>query len=131
MARVIQSVTVAAFIAAFVVGGTYAQDHAGHQQAAAKPAASTAKPPEIFCATMKTGALCPTGTVGVFRLTGDKQKQWLSAVARYNQAVQAAIQQLEGDAKATLTPAQQAELGKWFDVGVNTQLNQLLASSSR
>jgi hypothetical protein len=80
---------------------------------------------------MKTGALCPTGTVGVFRLTGDKQKQWLSAVARYNQAILTAIQQLQGDAKTTLTPAQQAQLDKWFDVGVNTQLNQLLASSTR
>jgi hypothetical protein len=131
MARVIQSVTLAAFIGAFVVGTLYAQDHAAHQQPAPKAAASTAAPPEIFCATMKTGALCPTGTVGVFRLTGDKQKQWLSAVARYNQAILTAIQQLQGDAKTTLTPAQQAQLDKWFDVGVNTQLNQLLASSTR
>lgn len=130
MSRMMRTLTLTAMIGAFVVVTPYAQDHAGHQMPAAKPAAA-ADGPEIFCATMKTGALCPHGTVGVFKLSGDKQKQWLSAVAKYNQAIEAAIQQLQGDAKNTLTPAQMAQLDKWFAVGVNTQLNQLLAPGTR
>lgn len=127
MSRMMRTLTMAVVMGAFAVVTPQAQDHTGHQMPAAKAAAA----PEIFCATMKTGALCPHGTAGMFQLSGEKQKQWLTAIAKYNQAIEAAIQQLQSDAKPALTPAQMAQLDKWFAVGVNTQLNQLLAPSTR
>ena len=123
----IQHVALAAAIAVITIAPLVAQEHAEHQQAA-KPAAKTATP-EIFCATMKTGALCPTGTVGALSLSGQKQEQWLAAVQRYNKAVTDATTQLQADAKGVLTPAQIAQVNKWFAVGMNVQINQLLASS--
>jgi hypothetical protein len=113
---------------ALVVGTLYAQQHPAEDQQAAKPAAK-AEAPEIFCASMKTGALCPTGTVSSLHLSGQKQDQWLDAVQRYNKAIEDANKQLHADAKDVLTPAQIAQVDKWFAVGVNTQLNQLLASA--
>jgi len=116
-----------AAVVALAIGTLSAQHPAEHQQAA-KPAAKTSVP-EIFCASMKTGALCPTGTVASLHLSGEKQDQWLDAVQRYNKAVEDANKQLQADAKGVLTPAQIAQVDKWFAVGVNTQLNQLLASA--
>ena len=58
-------------IAVVVVGLSLAtldarQRPAGRQQSAAAPA------PEVFCNTMQAGALCPTGTVSVLKLSGLK-----------------------------------------------------------
>jgi hypothetical protein len=69
------------------------------------------------------------GTVGALNLSGQKQEQWLAAVQRYNKAVADATTQLQADAKGVLTPAQIAQVNKWFAVGMNVQINQLLASS--
>lgn len=92
---------------------------------------SAAKPPEIFCDTMQTGTLCPTGTVGLFKLSGAKAESWLTAVGRYNKAVMDATQQLRGDVKGLLTPEQLLELDRWFRQGLNTEVNRTLASQTR
>jgi hypothetical protein len=89
---------------------------------------ATAQPPEVFCNTMQAGALCPTGTVSVLKLTGPKIQQWLDLVNKYNESVENATKQLKADAKGVLTPAQLAELDRWMDKGINPEVNKILAS---
>jgi hypothetical protein len=86
-----------------------------------------AEAPEVFCNTMQAGALCPTGTVGIFKLAGPRAQQWLDAVNKYNAAVEAAAKQLKADGKAVLTPNQLSELDRWLGRGLNPQVNKLLA----
>jgi hypothetical protein len=94
-----------------------------------RPAASAAAAaPEVFCDTMQAGALCPTGTVSILKLSGPKVQQWLDAVGKYNAAVLNATQQLKADARSVLTPAQIAELDRWMDKGINPEVNRILAS---
>ncbi|HEY3161362.1 MAG TPA: hypothetical protein VGJ78_20490 [Vicinamibacterales bacterium] len=93
--------------------------------------AAPAKAPEVFCNTMQAGALCPTGTVSVLKLSGPKVQQWLDAVEKYNTSVENATKQLKTDARGILTPAQMAELDRWMDKGLNPEVNRLLASRSR
>jgi hypothetical protein len=90
-----------------------------------------AKAPEIFCNTMQAGALCPTGTVSVLKLSGPKVQQWLDVVERYNDTVENATKRLKTDAKSILTPAQMAELDRWMDKGMNPEVNRVLASRTR
>lgn len=92
-----------------------------------RPAASD-QAPEVFCNTMQAGALCPTGTVSILKLSGPKVQQWLDAVNKYNAAVEAAARQLKADAKPVLTSAQMAELDRWLAKGINPEVNKLLAS---
>jgi hypothetical protein len=77
---------------------------------------------------MQAGALCPTGTVSILKLQGPKVQQWLDAVGKYNEAVEAATRQLKADSKGILTPAQLSELDRWMDKGINPEVNKLLAS---
>jgi hypothetical protein len=98
------------------------QRPAERQQPAAAPA------PEVFCDTMQAGALCPTGTVSVLKLSGPKVQQWLDAVGKYNDAVEHATKQLKAEARSVLTPAQIAELDRWMDKGINPEVNRILAS---
>ena len=114
-------------IAVLVVGISLAtldarQRPAERQQPAAAPA------PEVFCNTMQAGALCPTGTVSVLKLSGPKVQQWLDAVGKYNDAVESATKQLKADTRSVLTPAQLAELDRWMDKGINPEVNRILAS---
>src|SRR5688500_3397373 len=83
------------------------------QQPAAAPAA-----PEVFCNTMQAGALCPTATVSILKLSGPKVQQWMDAVGKYNAAVLNATQQLKADSRSVLTPAQLVELDRWMDKGI-------------
>jgi hypothetical protein len=94
-------------------------------------AQSPAKAPEIFCNTMQAGALCPTGTVSVLKLSGPKVQQWLDLVEKYNDTVEDATRTLKADARNILTPAQMAELDRWMEKGLNPEVNRLLASRSR
>jgi hypothetical protein len=87
-----------------------------------------ADPPEVFCNTMQAGALCPTGTVGILKLSGPRAQQWLDAVGKYNAAVEAAARQLKADAKTMLTPNQMTELDRWLAKGLNPEVNKILAS---
>ena len=98
-----------------------------------RPAGQQAAPaaaPEVFCNTMQAGALCPTGTVSILKLQGPKVQQWLDAVGKYNEAVEAATRQLKADSKGILTPAQLSELDRWMDKGINPEVNKLLASKN-
>jgi hypothetical protein len=94
-------------------------------------AQSPSKTPEVFCNTMQAGALCPTGTVSVLKLSGPKVQQWLDLVETYNDTVEAATKKLKADARNILTPAQMAELDRWMEKGLNPEVNRLLASRSR
>ncbi len=91
-----------------------------------QPVAAAA--PEVFCNTMQAGALCPTGTVSILKLSGPKVQQWMDAVNKYNAAVDNAAKQLKADAKPVLTPAQMTELDRWMDKGINPEVNRILAS---
>jgi hypothetical protein len=82
-----------------------------------RASSGTAAAPEVFCNTMQAGALCPTGTVSILKLQGPKVQQWLDAVGKYNEAVEAATRQLKADSKGILTPAQLSELDRWMDKG--------------
>jgi hypothetical protein len=127
---------------AFVVGSLalatpYAQEHdhqapaAARPAAAARPPAAAEHPPDVFCETMKTGQLCSTGTTTLLGLTPEKREAWVAAVRTYNRAVNAAIMALQVEAKSTLSPAQIAEVNRWFAIGINPQINQILAASAR
>lgn len=111
-------------------GALYAQQHAEHHQAPAKPAAA-AEPPEVFCGTMKTGQLCSHGTTSALGLTPEKRDAWVAAVRKYNRTVNDATMQLQAEAKTVLSAAQLAEVERWFAVGMNPQMNQLLAAPSK
>ena len=114
-------------IAVIAVGLSLATLDARQRPADRQPAAA-AVAPEVFCDTMQAGALCPTGTVSMLKLSGPKVQQWLDAVGKYNAAVLNATQQLKADAKSVLTPAQIAELDRWMDKGINPEVNRILAS---
>src|SRR5919201_6606663 len=101
------------------------------QRPASTQQSTPARAPEVFCNTMQAGALCPTGTVSVLKLSGPKADQWLDAVQKYNDAVEGATRKLKADARNILTPAQMAELDRWMDKGLNPEVNRLLASRSR
>ena len=93
--------------------------HARQQPAAA---------PEVFCNTMQAGALCPTATVSILKLSGPNVQKWMEAISKYNAAVENATRQLKADSKAFLTPAQTAELDRWMDKGLNPEVNKILAA---
>ena len=113
-------------IAILVAAMSLATLDAGQRPAAqSTPAAAT---PEVFCNTMQAGALCPTGTVSILKLSGPKVQQWMDAVNKYNESVENASKQLKADAKSVLTPAQMSELDRWMSKGINPEVNKILAS---
>ena len=114
-------------IAVLVVGISLATLDA-RQRPAERQQPAAAAAPEVFCNTMQAGALCPTGTVSVLKLSGPKVQQWLDAVGKYNDAVENATKQLKADTRNVLTPAQLAELDRWMDKGINPEVNRILAS---
>jgi len=116
-------------IALVVNIASYAQqhDHVEHQNQSAA-SASADDDVAIFCPTMKTGQLCSHGTANVLQLKGDKQEKWIKMAQKYDRAVNAATLQLFKDSEEVLTPAQQDLLKKWFAVGLNPEINQLLYS---
>jgi hypothetical protein len=101
------------------------------QQRGAQPAgAQKSEAPEVFCNTMQAGALCPTATVSILKLSGPNVQKWLDAIGKYNAAVENATRQLKADTKGFLTPAQQAEIDRWMDKGINPEVNRILAQRS-
>ena len=98
------------------------QDHSQHQN----QGQAAAEEEHIFCPTMKTGQVCTHGTAATLGLTGDKNEKWVAMARKYNQAVNAATNQLFADAEGVLTPAQQELLKAWFAVGLNPEINQVL-----
>jgi hypothetical protein len=113
---------ITSFRLALVIGVaalSFATVHARQQPAAA---------PEVFCNTMQAGALCPTATISILKLSGPNVQQWLDAVGKYNAAVENATRQLKADTKGFLTPAQASEMDRWMDKGINPEVNRILAS---
>ena len=97
---------------------------------AAKASTQPAAVPEIFCPTMKTGQLCSHGTGDALKLTGEKYDKWIESVRKYNKAVDVATVQLQADVQGMLTTQQNAELKRWFALGLNPQMNDLLSQAS-
>jgi hypothetical protein len=119
-------------LSALVIATLSAQQHDhGAPASAATPVAEAEHPPEVFCATMKTGQLCSLGTATLLGLTPEKREAWLAAVRVYNREVNAAITKLQEQAKTTLSPAQIQEVNSWFAVGINPQINQLLGVTAK
>jgi hypothetical protein len=126
-------IAVAIVMSGLVLGAVYAQQEHDHSAPAA-PAAQMAgaeHAPEIFCGTMKTGQLCSMGTTTLLGLTPEKREAWLAAIRQYNNAVNAAITALQAQAKSNLSATQVAEVDRWFAIGINPQINQLLGVSVR
>ena len=134
----VQLIAVAVMASGVVLGTAYAQehDHSAPAKAPAARAASAARPaavehpPEVFCGTMKTGQLCSMGTVTLLGLTPEKREAWIAAVRTYNKAANEAIVALQGQAKGNLSAAQVDEVNRWFAIGVNPQINQLLLATA-
>jgi hypothetical protein len=116
-------------IAVLVVGFSLATLDARQRPVERQPSA-TGPAPEVFCNTMQAGALCPTGTVSVLKLSGPKVEQWLDAVNTYNDSVETATKRLKADARKILTSAQMTELDRWMEKGLNPEVNRILASRS-
>ena len=119
-------------VASLITATAYAQHEHAAPTAAAQPAAAepASQQQELFCSTMKTGQLCTHGTLSALGLTGEKGQAWLAAVQKYNKAVNDATVALQAEARSNLTPAQMAEVERWFAVGLNQQMNGLLAASA-
>ncbi len=120
---------------ALVTVNAQQHDHAAPAKPAAsastaKPAAAAEHKPEVFCGTMKTGQLCSNGTVTLLGLTPEKREEWIAAVRAYNKVVNEATVALQGKAKNTLSAAQAEEVNRWFAIGVNPQINQLLLADA-
>ena len=140
----VQLIAVAVMVSGLVPGTAYAQEHdhsasakapaakapAAKAASAARPAAAAEHPPEVFCGTMKTGQLCSMGTVTLLGLTPEKREVWLTAVRTYNRTVNDAIIALQVEAGGALSAAQVEEVNRWFAIGVNPQINQLLAATA-
>jgi hypothetical protein len=121
MAAVLTLVTVETF---------YAQEHAGHE-ASAKDIHAKSYVPEIFCSHMGTGQLCP-GNAQMFKLSAAQKEQYSQALNNYNKAVAAASKQFLADAKdrVGLSSAELALAESWFAVGLNPEINKILATKT-
>ena len=130
--EIIGGIAIAGLIAVLALGVLHAQQHpAEHRQAQTTATSGDEGPGTIFCPTMKTGQLCSHGTADTLALSGAKRDAWIAAARRYNKAVDEATKQLQADAKVLLTPAQRAEVERWFALGLNPQINQLLQVSAK
>jgi hypothetical protein len=111
-------------------GTFYAQEHAGHG-ASAKNTHAKSDVPEIFCSHMGTGQLCP-GNAQMFKLSAAQKEQYSQALNNYNKAVAAASKQFLADAKdkVGLSPAELALAESWFAVGLNPEINKILATKT-
>ncbi len=117
----------------FAVGTLYAQQPAEHGGAASATAAhTTSDVPEVFCNHMGTGQLCP-GNAQMFNLSGDKKDRYLQALNNYNKAVEAASKQFLTDAKdkVGLSSVELAVAEKWFAVGLNPEINKIIAVKAK
>jgi hypothetical protein len=114
-----------ALMIGLAVGTVYAQQHAGGTSA------KTGDVVEVFCDHMGTGQLCAgsNATAKLFNLSGAKKDRYIEAINTYNKAVAAASKQFLEDAKAKvgLEPAQLAVAETWFTVGLNPEINKIIA----
>src|SRR5712691_12908854 len=115
-----------ALILVALVGATVgvAQDQASKSK-------TEPKAPEVFCDGLSTGQLCLSNAPSVLKLDDAQKQRWTEAAREYNKAVDAATKQFLERSKPVLSPAQFATMQKWFDMGLNPVLNQVLSAQSR
>lgn len=89
------------------------------------------KAPEVFCDGLSTGQLCLSNAPTVLKLTDAQKKQWAEAARQYNKAIDGATKQFLEQSKPILSPEQFANMQKWFEMGLNPVLNDVLNSKSR
>ncbi len=120
-------------MALFAVGIFYAQEHGAGQQGKMDMSKMTdaSGAPEIFCSHKGTGQLCP-GNAQMFNLSGAKKERYEEALDNYNKAVAAAQKQFLADAKGKvgLSQAELALTESWFAVGLNPEINKILATKT-
>ena len=63
-------------------------------------------------------------------LEGAKREACVAAARRYNRAVDEA-KHLLSDADSLLTPKEKEEVERWFEKGLNPQINQLLSTAAK
>lgn len=89
------------------------------------------KPPEVFCDGLSTGQLCLSNAPTVLKLTDAQKQRWTEAARQYNKAIDGATKQFLDQSKPILSPEQFASMQKWFDMGLNPVLNDVLSSKTR
>lgn len=89
------------------------------------------KAPEVFCDGLSTGQLCLSNAPTVLKLTDAQKQQWTEAARQYNKAIDVATKQFLEQSKPILSPEQLARIQKWFEMGLNPVLNEVLNSKSR
>ena len=115
-----------ALILVTLVGATVvvAQDQASKSKAEQKT-------PEVFCDGLSTGQLCLSNAPTVLKLTEAQKQRWSAAARQYNKAIDGATKQFLEQSKPILSPEQLASMQKWFELGLNPVLNEVLSSKSR
>ena len=88
------------------------------------------KAPEVFCDGLSTGQLCLSNAPKVLKLDDAQKQRWTEAARQYNKAVDAATKQFLEQSKPVLSPGQFTTMQKWFDMGLNPVLNQVLSTQS-
>ena len=89
------------------------------------------KAPEVFCDGLSTGQLCLSNAPTVLKLTDAQKQRWSEAARQYNKAIDGATKQFLEQSKPILSPEQLATMQKWFEMGLNPVLNDVLSSKSR
>ena len=119
-------VVTAVLTALFTVGTFYAQEHSAVRQGQTDASGAS----EIFCNHLGTGQLCP-GNAQIFNLSGTKKERYEAALDNYK-AVEMAQKQFLADAKdkVGLSQAELALARTWFDVGLNPEINKILATKT-
>ena len=117
--RRLRVVPVIALAVVSAAGTFYAQEHADHKSHV----------PQVFCNRMKTGQLC-SGNAQMFKLSEAQKEQYTQALKSYNKAVGEAQKQFLEDAKTKvgLSEAELALAESWFAVGLNPEINKILAT---
>lgn len=100
------------------------------QDQASKPKAEQ-KAPEVFCDGLSTGQICLSNAPTVLKLTEAQKQRWNEAARQYNKAIDGATKQFLEQSKPILSPEQFASMQKWFEMGLNPVLNDVLSSKSR
>lgn len=101
------------------------------ERKAERPQESTSGSAEVFCMAKSAGQLCTHGSAAVLKLDSAKKQRWNEIAQRYNKAVDTATKQLLDEAKEMLSPEEYAQVEKWFDNGLNAQLNRALLTKQR
>ena len=89
------------------------------------------KAPEVFCDGLSTGQICLSNAPTVLKLNEAQKQRWNEAARQYNKAIDGATKQFLEQSKPILSPEQFASMQKWFEMGLNPVLNEVLSSKSR